>query len=209
MTRTQTNPNYDYICYSDNPDACQNKGWDIIPIERVPDVDPCRQAKYYKVLPHKFLQKYEISIWVDGNKRVISKLNNYVNLLNNSNIVITQHDPRDRKHGVYFEGEHCIRTNKDNPELINKQLEYYRSINYKCDGKLIFARKHNEPDVIQFMEDWWTDITNYSKRDQISLPVAFHKNKKNLKYKIVPIRETRRWFKYLDHTNQNNWQDYK
>ena len=40
--------------------------------------DPVRDAKIYKVLPHRFLKEYDISVWVDGNILVRGNVNDLI-----------------------------------------------------------------------------------------------------------------------------------
>jgi hypothetical protein len=47
---------------------------------------------------------------------------------------------------------------------------------------MIILRRHNEPDSIQTMEDWWTEISYRSKRDQLSFNYCAWKNNLNLNY---------------------------
>ena len=54
--------NCDFICFTDSD--IQSNGWNII---RVPVLyeDPNRNAKRYKILPHRYLSEYDISIYMD------------------------------------------------------------------------------------------------------------------------------------------------
>ena len=57
-------PGCDFVCFT-NADVT-SKVWDVRVMNRLHD-DPVRDAKRYKVLPHRFLKEYESSVWVDGN----------------------------------------------------------------------------------------------------------------------------------------------
>jgi len=41
----------------------------------------------------------------------------------------------------------------------------------------VLARRHNDPDCIASMNMWFANILRYSRRDQLSLPVALSKLK--------------------------------
>ena len=57
-------PNVDYICFTDSD--LKSDVWNI---KKVPAIynDSTRCARKYKLLPHRYLSDYDISIWVDGN----------------------------------------------------------------------------------------------------------------------------------------------
>ena len=44
--------------------------------------DPTRNARKYKILPHRFLSEYDISIWIDGNIKVRGDVNELLEYLN-------------------------------------------------------------------------------------------------------------------------------
>ena len=57
-----------------------------------------------------------------------------------------------------------------------------------AENNCIF-RKHNEKEIISIMEDWWYMLTNYSKRDQMSLFYILWKHRYSMKYLTkIPIR---------------------
>ena len=61
---------FDYICYTDS--EIKNPGiWEIRKIKDS-NLDSNRKAKIYKILPHKYLKKYDYSIWIDANIDVLS-----------------------------------------------------------------------------------------------------------------------------------------
>jgi hypothetical protein len=91
---------------------------------------------------------------------------------------------------LYEEAKRCIERDKDNKNIIDKQISKYKKegmpLNYGLIQNRILLRKHNDPTVIKTMEDWWQEIVNYSKRDQISFCYSTWKN--NLEY--ITMEET-------------------
>ena len=174
--------------------------------------DDCRNAKRFKVLPHRYLQDYEYSIFIDGNMTVLGDINKLVSkYLDNSNVAFFNHAQNhlDSRNCIYDEASVILDAGarnynldptrgelayKDNPNVIKKQIEKYNSIGYPKNNGLIMGmvilRRHNEPDCIQTMEDWWTEIKYNSRRDQLSFNYVAWKN--NLK------------FNYMDGDSRNN-----
>ena len=50
--------------------------------------DNTRNAKKFKVLPHRYLQDYEYSIFIDGNMYVLGNIDELIDLLENEAKVI-------------------------------------------------------------------------------------------------------------------------
>ena len=60
---------WDYICFTDNPNY-KSDTWDVRIIPKI--YDGARDSKKPKILPHRYLQDYDISIWIDGDVKITS-----------------------------------------------------------------------------------------------------------------------------------------
>jgi len=167
--------------------------------------DNNRNAKRFKVLPHRYLQNYEYSIFIDGNMTIRGDVNKLVDkYLSNSNVAFFSHDNNflDSRNCAYREAQTIFKLGeknmnltpergnlnyKDNLELIKNQMERYSMVGYPKDNGLItgmvILRRHNEKDCIEVMEDWWTEIKYNSKRDQLSFNYVAWKN--DLKFNYI------------------------
>jgi len=167
--------------------------------------DNTRNAKKFKVLPHRYLQDYEYSIFIDGNMYVVGNVDELIEkYLSDSNIAFFDHnknrmDPRDCIYDEYNAimnlGKNDPNQNfKDNPQVMYDQVKRYQDEGYPSHNGLItgmvILRRHNEKDCIRVMEDWWTEIKYGSKRDQLSFNYVAWKN--NTK------------FNYMDGDSRNN-----
>ena len=174
--------------------------------------DNNRNAKRFKVLPHRYLQDYEYSIFIDGNMTVRGNIDELIEkYLSDANVAFFSHNGNDldSRNCVYDEantifelGEKNMRLTpergmlnyKDNPFIIKKQIDRYQMLGYPAKNGLItgmiILRRHNENDCVKAMEDWWTEIKYNSKRDQLSFNYIAWKN--NLK------------FNYIDGDSRNN-----
>lgn len=180
------NKNFDYVCFTDNKNL-KSTIWNVIYVNSNDTNDHNRIAKEYKILPHKFFENYEYSIWVDANFKIkgdfIELLLEY---LGDSNLALIIHPDRNC---IYEEAEYCKLLKKDDIEIIDKQISNYYAEKYPTNNGLIaggfIIRKHNLDEVITLMELWWKEINTYSKRDQISFNYVAWKLKSN--YTIIPI----------------------
>jgi hypothetical protein len=70
---------------------------------------------------------------------------------------------------------------KDDPEIMLNQVNKYKIEGYPVHNGLaactIILRRHNSPEIVKLGEDWWTEIKNNSKRDQLSFNYVAWKNK--------------------------------
>lgn len=171
--------NFDYICFTNN--KIRNPGvWEIKPLLNIKQ-DLVRTARYHKLFPNKILKKYKYSIWVDSNITITSNaLEKRINLLikNNKKIAVNIHFERNC---IYQEAKACIDQQKDDPEIILKQVDFLKKEKYPQNNGLfetnIIFRQHRNPIIIKSMEYWWWMINNFSRRDQLSFNYVLWKNK--------------------------------
>ena len=192
ITKPTLPNNWDWKCFSEE---------NSIPLY----TDNTRNAKKFKVLPHRYLEDYEYSIFIDGNMYVVGNVDELIEkYLSDSNIAFFDHnknrmDPRDCIYDEYNAimnlGKNDPNQNfKDNPQVMYDQVKRYQDEGYPSHNGLItgmvILRRHNEKDCIRVMEDWWTEIKYGSKRDQLSFNyVAWKSNTK---------------FNYMDGDSRNN-----
>jgi hypothetical protein len=186
----------DYVCFTDRD--IKSDTWKIIKSTPIYN-DPNRNAKKYKVLPHRYLSEYDWSVWIDGNIKVIADIRP---LCSGDPYKLYDHmKVFDRRDCVYDEantilkfGEINSKKNphkgilnwKDNPKLITEQMNRYMSEGYPPHNGLattpIMVRSHNDVDVISHNEDWWSEIKYNSKRDQLSFNYIAWKNEFDFVY---------------------------
>jgi hypothetical protein len=208
--------NVEYICFTDRD--IQSTTWKIIKATPIYN-DANRNAKKYKILPHRYLTEYDWSIWIDGNTKVISDIRS---LCSGASYKVYDHmQCFDRRNCIYEEAqailnfgeinlqrtpERGIKNWKDNPNVIIDQVNRYIREGYPKQNGLttngIIVRKHIQPDVIKNMEDWWTEIKYNSKRDQLSFNYIAWKNDFNFIYLNGDIRNNQYFSITTKHTGK-------
>tara|TARA_R110002020_G_scaffold135108_2_gene301787 strand:- start:11821 stop:12507 length:687 start_codon:yes stop_codon:yes gene_type:complete len=188
----QNSDGWDWKCFSED---------NSIPLYE----DNNRNAKRFKVLPHRHLQDYEYSVFIDGNMGVRGNLDELIDkYLSDSNVAFFSHNNNklDARDCAYKEAqtildlgsknmkltpERGMLNYKDNPKIIVNQFDKYAKLGFPESNGLItgmvILRRHNEKDCIQTMEDWWKEIKYNSKRDQLSFNYCAWKN--NLKFNYM------------------------
>lgn len=171
-------PHCDLICFTDLPLA--SKVWQVRQIAR-PHPDATRSARMIKLLPHKFLPEYDISLWVDGNMLIKGDVEEliatYLSPENHLAVYSMAQQKKESRDCIYDELDQLQRLNEqgkfqDQTELMIAQVEGYKKEGYPAHHGLAWTctlmRMHHEPDVVAFDEGWWKELSTKSKRDQLS-----------------------------------------
>jgi hypothetical protein len=132
--------------------------------------DPNRNAKIHKVLAHRYLSDFDYSLWIDATIRLLQPVEELIErYLADSDIAVFAHHARNC---TYVEAESCIKKKLDNPVVIRDQMERYRALGFPEELGLyagtVILRRHT-PQTEHFNEMWWSEISQYSRRDQLSL----------------------------------------
>lgn len=201
--------NWDYICFTDNPQSVQSDIWHIVDINNgmpkgFDQLHPIRKNRYIKTHPHLFFNDYDFSIYVDGSIQILNELDTF-KMMYCMNIDTPLYLlPHQIRNCIYQEFNACIHTMKDLEGIIYIQMKKYMAehfpFNFGLSHNCIIGRYHNDENCIKIMETWWNEILTYSYRDQLSLFYALWKL--NLKDSIsyIPYHIP---FTYFDYAGTN------
>ena len=225
---------YDFVCFTDNPNFKSNV-WDVRIVEKLYD-DGARSAKRYKLLPHRFLKEYDVSVWIDIEVKITKDIDDLVNeYLNKNNLAILNHELCGRtvtgdlnvRKCVYEEAKfikwlgdnHPKKQYKDNIDIINSQVNRYREEGYPENNGLarttVIFRKHNEDDVVKQSELWWEEMKYGSRRDQIGFNYSSWKQNFNFDYIQEDIDDNefflymKKWRQIKRKEKRNNFVEYQ
>ncbi len=174
-----------YTCITPNYDFPQSDILQIPPSDIF--IKPVLNAKIVKVLSHQYIYS-DVSVWIDGSIYLYPNFDP-ISLLEDYDIVLIKHPQRDCIYDEIKPAKNRITHDQEEQIKIEAQIEYYKSINFPpnyglwCGGFII--RRRNQR-VIEFNNDWWSEICRFSYRDQLSLPVVLSRNPK-LKLKTLDI----------------------
>jgi hypothetical protein len=169
--------NVDFVCFS-NRDLDEVGVWDVRLIEPLLPADLPRSSREYKIRPHVWLSEYHQSLYIDSKVQLIGDSRElYKHLMSeDSNRVlgVFEHSFRDTLRDEFTE---VLKLSLDSDYIIEKQLHDYNIFFGEYLDKKPFwggmiARRHNNSDCIKSMNDWYANVLNYSRRDQLSLPIA-------------------------------------
>lgn len=163
--------NVDYICFTDRFSGMLG-AWKFIPIpDELKWLSNVKKQRVVKICPHRYLNQYDISVWVDGNIEITGDINKFIDQYDLEKIPFYTrvHPVRDC---IYDEAQTCKSLGKDSVKKIDEQVKRYESEGYpKHIGMVetcIILRKHNDPKCIEICNAWATELLLNSHRDQLS-----------------------------------------
>ena len=189
---TYTDPDWDYICFSDNENDIKAKRigiWDIKPLVFT-ELDPVRNNRWHKIHPHILFPDYDESVYIDADINILTS--KYFDLVNNTDkdIILPVHADRV---DLYKEIIWAAEMGFDNKEICDKQYQIIKQTNipenYGMYENNLIYRKHQNPEIKEMMDEWWYFVKNFSQRDQTSLAYIFWKH--NRKFEDSCIENTR------------------
>jgi hypothetical protein len=178
-------PFIDFICFTDDPEIVP-KGWECRHIDEKINEPKVLSGKH-KILPHKYLDGYKYSVWVDGNICIHGNIREMVKeSLKNTNLSVPSHPNRSC---IYDESKACIEMGKASSKEVGKQMQKFRKdgfpANFGLSETRVIVRRHMKKDVKKAMEKWWEEFKKGASRDQLSFEYAAWKC--NLKYQPLEI----------------------
>lgn len=165
----------DFILFTDARDV-DSATWQVRTEDLILPQDPPRSSRYAKLLPHRVLPEYDISIYIDNCLLLRERPEKVLEDLFPDDAVFAL-NPHDYRETVRGEFEAVIGLEKDAPWVCAEQLEHYEMWHPEVlDDKPLWTgfmiRRHRDPLLIKTMESWWTQLLRYSRRDQLSIMMA-------------------------------------
>lgn len=196
--------NVDYICFTDNLDI-KSKKWTVRYVDNYSNESYNMLNRRYKFFPNKFLPEYEQSLYIDGNIQLVN--DDYAKLFDEAlkcnDIAIPIHAERNC---IYDEANACLKFKKGEPEKIEKQMRFYKSVGYPENNGLlennIIFRRHNDVNIVALMSEWFEILTIHSSRDQLSLCYLLWKNNINCKPLYWGPKKSNKFFKIKFHNSE-------
>lgn len=134
-------------------------------------------AQRMKLLPHRYFQDYDVSVWMDGNFELTGNIKEVVNrFMKHSDFAVLRHPAENLgiRPTVFREAEVAVLQGVEKKSKIQKQIAFYKGQGLPADTEVtmngIIIRRHNETKVKVFDELWWNEMLHRSSRDQISFP---------------------------------------
>jgi len=171
----------DFFCFT-NLDIKSDK-WKIINVPLKQGENPRLVARQYKILPHLTLEDYKYHFWLDGSIELLESPKKIVDKYLKDHVITALLHP-DRS-CIYKEGDACIGWRLDDPYKINKQMQFMKHEGYPennglCETGVII--RENTKEIKDFNKYWWSMVSTYSLRDQLSFNYCLWKH--NIKHNL-------------------------
>jgi hypothetical protein len=174
---TSTN-DVDLVCFTDQKDL-KSEIFKII-YQEGSGIGSRREAKKPKILPHRYLEEYKYSLYIDNTVKLKKDASVIIKELQgfNSDFLVIKHPWRSC---IYEEAEEIIALNYEQEKRVREQIDFYKKNGYKAHQGLIAGtfifRNHHSYDVKKVCDDWWEHVMRYGVRDQLSFNYVAWKNK--------------------------------
>ncbi|HLG90577.1 MAG TPA: glycosyltransferase domain-containing protein [Candidatus Saccharimonadales bacterium] len=169
-------PNFDYVCFTDDPSIDGFGVYDIRPFP-VASSDPARTIRYPKTHPHVLFSDYALAIWLDTSIMITGDINHLIKTFKESGLPLgtTPHPVRVSLDEEYMA---CVNLMKDDPEIMRRQIETYKKEGFEVssfaeNGVLLFNLQSKR--LQKALDTWWEQIQKFSKRDQLSFGYSMEK----------------------------------
>ncbi len=200
---------FDYIVFSDHL-LEPNKGvWQVRRIEYNNPIQT-KIARYVKTHPEELLPEYDASLWLDANIRITDShvYDKFFELIDQGvGVAGVKHPECDC---VYDELFRILDYRYESESIVVKWGNYLKRRGYVKHAGLyetgLLFRIHTMPSIMLMDKLWWQYVEHYSKRDQVSFPVAL--SDCDLKCGLfIPEGQTVRNYEgteYLQHNNERS-----
>ena len=151
------NPEYKYVCFTDDETYLKRRivgPWHIEPL-RYDRLDNTRNNRYHKMHPHELFSDYEESLFIDANIQLRGNCLFAAADAMHGRDVFLAIPPHRRCRCLYDELEECVRSHKDNAEVLEKHRIFLEEEGYPRQMGLtennVIYRKHKDPRCIKVM----------------------------------------------------------
>lgn len=200
---------WDMVCFSDDAQLVA-EGWQVRPLPPLPELesvkdDPVRAARLVKILPHRFLQEYEYSLYIDGNRVLADSADRFVQggneeLLCLQGLFVDPYAAADRllQHEEEAEEDELALSQRKALSAAEKKALKDAAGRWKkgklpeycgCPGTALLGRRHNEKAVAALMETWAGEVLQGLVFDELALPYACHTHGMQWAERLNQIRQ--------------------
>ncbi len=196
----QTTPNARFVLFSDRPET-RVRGWETLPLQDLAQAEGPRINRAHKILGPRLFPDHRVSLYVDGNIRILSDLTPLFDAFAeaDADIALPRHPQRET---VAEEVEACIAMGKADEDVLRNEYAALLSEGFDpyarlTENNVIFRRQ--SPALDTAMDDWWRRVRDGTGRDQLSLPHVLSRHGLRIMDLSVNARVLNQWFRLYRH----------
>ena len=180
--RVSAEQDVSFVCFTDQPDSVEAFGWHVRPLQSSPALKRGHDInRYHKFFAYHLFPEAEWSIYIDGNVRFDGQLTDLIQPVrkHKSDIGTFCHPHR---HSLRKEAEVCSLSKFDAWDFskVEQQLAASAEAGVDLDAIIpacyILVRDHASTRLPAAMSLWWSQIFEYTKRDQMSFPLILKRS---------------------------------
>lgn len=166
----------EYLCFTDNP-KLEAKGWKLKVINPIFQSDLIRSSREPKIRPHRHLQDFSRSLYIDTRVQLKKDPKDLWQHLTGDHPAAFAAFYHSFHATLQKEFKAVLKIGLDDESRVNEMRTVLeRNLPIALSERFIWggilARRHHEPECIEAMETWYAHVLRYSRRDQLSLPLA-------------------------------------
>lgn len=182
-----------FICLTDDP-ALRSESWEIRQVAPVFAMDPIRSQRDFKLRPHLHLPDFDQTLYIDNSVMLSEPPEQlFDNYLSDAPFAIVEHSFRETVLDEFI----AVASIGDDQARIFEQLNHYQLLD---DDVLqerpywgaILLRDSRDGRVRTMSELWLAHVNRYSRRDQLSVNLAFRLA--GLTPAAIPVDNHASWF---------------
>lgn len=200
---------YDFIAYIDDKSIIPaNTNWQIrdIPKEYThSNISAKRLSTLLKMIPHKLFPEYDISVYIDGKLSINENIQILLDLEYDENRLLSNKHPV--RQCLYDEIDKLRRLGWENENVCNEVECLFKKVHYPKNYGMIdtcmMIRRHNDPYVIEIMEENISLLDKYNiTRHELIFNYVLWKQHKTIS--VVPFDNYRsKFFTQYPHYKQH------
>ena len=166
-----------FVCLTDDAEL-SSSDWSIRQIEPEFADDPVRSQRLLKLLPHRHLPKFAVSLYIDNSVILSTPPEDILDrCLAESDFALPTHSFR---RTVQDEFTMVTKHALDDPLTLSNQLAHYLATDPEVLRERpywtgIMARRHGSAAAREALEAWAEQVMRFSRRDQLSSNYAFRR----------------------------------
>ena len=167
-------PGVSFVCFY-RGEFSEEPGWEFRPLPDLPELEGPRISRLPKAVPHVFIPEFNSSIYIVSSVELSSKgIHELRKILRTHSVALI---PLRSRANLREEFDLVGRKRFDSLYSLTEQVNQYTRIDKKTLSETVFwggliARRHHDTSVQEFGFRWMVNILRFSRRDQLSLPLA-------------------------------------
>ncbi len=165
-----------FVCLTDDPDLT-SETWRIVRIDPLFARDSVRSQRMLKLLPHRYLGRFERSLYIDNTVVLTAPPERLFAEYLDTGFALPSHSYRATVRDEFAE---VAATQLDDNERIADQLSNYETsdpdaLDERPYWSGLLLRDHGDAKVTEALDTWAMHVLRFSRRDQLSANYAFRR----------------------------------